>query len=281
LITKTVQSVVPGGAGMTVVAAWVASYTGQNSKIEEIRIVADSRLSGGYRFDAAPKIMQFARGDCAIAFAGDIGFAYPLMLQMHGAIDSYRPARTRAFTIDKLRSHLLRIFNDIINNCLHDVAHPNDEHPDISFIFAGYNSTTKRCELFVAIWDRANRRFVFQNADRIRGREGYLVVIGDGKVALLGEIHNIVARNPRHRPWKWEPFEALRNFCRNANPQDTVGGTPQVVKIYQHSSTADVPIFWPNIASGQIALRGRILTAGERTDHREALDPDSFNMSQI
>jgi hypothetical protein len=70
---------------MTIAIAWVRTIT----DCEELVFVTDSRLSGdGRNFDGCPKAMILPRGDCAIAFAGYTGHAYPLMQQLALAIES-------------------------------------------------------------------------------------------------------------------------------------------------------------------------------------------------
>lgn len=66
---------------MTVVVGWIREI----NDAQELIIASDSRLCGGYRWDNCPKILTFPRNDCAIAFAGEVGYAYPLMMQAYFA----------------------------------------------------------------------------------------------------------------------------------------------------------------------------------------------------
>ena len=52
---------------------------------QELLVASDSRLRGGYAWDAAPKLLRLPRGDSVLAFAGQTDFAYPLMLQAWNA----------------------------------------------------------------------------------------------------------------------------------------------------------------------------------------------------
>ena len=123
---------------MTLSMAWIKKH----SECEELWFISDSRLSGGRIVDSCPKIFKLTRGDCAIAFSGDTDFAYPFMIQCSAAIESYRPARTRALDISVLRTHIVKIFNEILTT-LNDAA-PGMEIPEVEFIFGGYYVNSNR-----------------------------------------------------------------------------------------------------------------------------------------
>ena len=74
---------------MTLVLAW----TRKRGASEELVLASDSRLTGGFRFDEAPKLFPFPRGDCAMAFTGGSYFAYPLILQIMRWAQDYDRAR--------------------------------------------------------------------------------------------------------------------------------------------------------------------------------------------
>ena len=90
---------------MTVIAAWVR----QLGRYQELMIASDSRLSGGRNIEYCPKIIPLPRSDCAICFAGSTDFAYPLMIQISLAVQSYRPSLTRAMDLRELRTHTVKI----------------------------------------------------------------------------------------------------------------------------------------------------------------------------
>src|SRR6266702_6627755 len=95
---------------MTIAIAWVRRIR----DCEELVFVSDSRLSGDARnFDAGPKILSFSRTDCAIAFSGYTGHAFPMMLQIQRAIDSYAPSRRGAVDLYTLRKYVVQIVNSM------------------------------------------------------------------------------------------------------------------------------------------------------------------------
>jgi hypothetical protein len=95
---------------MTVAIAWVRTI----QHCEELIFTSDSRLSGdGCNFDGSPKILTLPRSDCAIAFAGYTGHAFPMMLQLALAIDSHAPLRVGSLDISALKSHTIKIFDSM------------------------------------------------------------------------------------------------------------------------------------------------------------------------
>src|SRR3954469_4813095 len=91
---------------MTIAIAW----TREISRCEELVFVTDSRLSGdGRNFDACPKVMTLPRTDCAIAFAGYTGHAYPMMQQLSFAIDAHAPLKRGSLDITQVKSHALKV----------------------------------------------------------------------------------------------------------------------------------------------------------------------------
>jgi hypothetical protein len=72
-----------------------------------------------------------------------------------------------------------------------------------------------------------------------------------------------------------EPFEVVRDMLRYSGHSETVGGAPQVVKVYQYMQTAALGIFWPDKKAGQIYLQGRRCLDYERIDNW-LLDPDTL-----
>lgn len=75
---------------MTIGVAWVAK---RRDGREHLYIASDSRVTGGQRLDACPKMLTLPRSDCALCFAGDTAAAFPLMIHIAYAIAAHEPAR--------------------------------------------------------------------------------------------------------------------------------------------------------------------------------------------
>jgi len=73
-----------------------------------------------------------------------------------------------------------------------------------------------------------------------------------------------------------EPFEVLVEMIRSKK-YPTIGGPPQIIKIYRHSNYRPYGVYWPSKSSGAVTLYGRTLLDYER--HRFlALDPDTLEV---
>jgi hypothetical protein len=115
---------------MTIAIAW----TRRVLDYEQLVFVSDSRISGGEVFDSCPKIMTLPRTDCAIAFAGAAAHAFPMMVQLACAIDSFPKAKRRAHEIKRVCTHALRVFDGMaellsaeISNAPEDIGVPSAE----------------------------------------------------------------------------------------------------------------------------------------------------------
>lgn len=126
---------------MTLSIAWVRTL----SDCQELVVATDSRLRAGYAWDSCPKIIMLPRSDSVICFAGNTEYAYPMMLQMRYAIEMYPKSLTRATDINKMKGHILRVFNHMIEQ-MSDLPFNADEPEDpmTFFILGGYSWIEKK-----------------------------------------------------------------------------------------------------------------------------------------
>lgn len=75
---------------MTVAVSWIRKV----HNCEELVFISDSRLCGGHRWDECPKIMTMPREDCALCFAGNTDYAYPMMMQVSYSMNELNKIRT-------------------------------------------------------------------------------------------------------------------------------------------------------------------------------------------
>jgi hypothetical protein len=287
---------------MTLVIAWVRKV----HDCEELVFVSDSRLSSdGRNFDACPKILTLPRTDCAIAYAGYSGHGYPMALQFQRAIESYEPSRRRSLDISSVRTHALKIFDrmkDMIQNSPH-VSIKQNLDPEASFVFGGYSwikkgfllwtfvfsPTQGRFEARPASWigfsPQLNRFTVLRTKSPQYDSHLYSRIAFEGDQAeramqlLLDKLNAKLADNPACRNIGWEPFEILRDMLRDPSHAESIGGAPQVVKVYQYMHTTSLGVFWPDRTGNQIYLSGRPCLEYERVDNW-ILDPDTL-MSEL
>jgi len=77
-----------------------------------------------------------------------------------------------------------------------------------------------------------------------------------------------------------EPFEIVRDMLRNPSLQQTecqgsIGGAPQVLKVFQYSRTASFAVFWPD-RNGRPHFHGRPCLSYENLD-KMCFDPDTLH----
>lgn len=282
---------------MTIAIAWIRKIR----DCDELVFVSDSRLSGdGLTFDGCPKILTLPRSDCAISFAGYTGHAFPMMLQLALAIDSHAPLKRGSLDLAVVRTHTLKIFDGMAGQ-LTQSEHVNttqDVSPGAAFLFGGYSWIKKGFQLwsvsyrdgdkcFVAdparwlAFSKEAGRIVIRKRKKTGGEEnlGRIAFAGDqaplAKKLLLEKLNARVGGVRHRKTLDMEPFEVVRDMLRDPNHAETIGGAPQVVKVYQYMRTAALGVYWPNKKAGAVHLQGRACLGYERID-QWVLDPDTL-----
>ena len=262
---------------MTLAIAWVRKLSDGG---EELIVAADSRLSGGRRLDCCPKIMPLPRSDSVICFAGDTDYAYPLMLQLYLAIDAHSPSKDRSMDIHEMMKHAIKVFNSM-RDSVHSYS-SGMEIPDTSFILGGYSWVKKSFCLWLIHYKTKEMRFVSRPAGKWIGNFEKIIFAGDfaheGQnrlIKLLQERYKLTANESESKGFDFEPFEVLRDILRESKPEGSVGGPPQIVKVYQHMNTRPIAVYWPNKEAQKVSLLGRPLLEYENTDYW-ILDPETL-----
>jgi hypothetical protein len=270
--------------------------------VKELVFVTDSRLSSdGRLFDACPKVITLSRTDCAIAYAGYSGHGYPMMLQLQRAIESHAPSRRGSLDIFSLRKHALKIFDrmaSMIQNSPY-LSVKQDLSPEADFVFGGYSWERKEFQLWTFKYSAAEGRFVARPARWIgfyRKLAQYTVIeikspqydsdlyskiafAGDQAQKsiklLLDKLNSDKSLATIPKRIDWQPFEVVRDMLRDPSHSESIGGAPQVVKVYQYMQSASLGVYWPNKTDGQVYLQGRPCLGYEHIDNW-ILDPDTL-----
>lgn len=234
---------------MTIAASWIRKV----NNCEELVFISDSRLCGGQRWDECPKITTLPGNNYAMAFAGDADYAYPLMMQIRQAMHGYRRIESRAMNISDINGHVLNHINHLMDS-IYDMADP-DYVPDTEFLFGGYSWVEKCFKIWKYHYSRYYKRFI-KNTHKNRifpNVIGDLVVIGDQREKFLAELRKYFkdkyALDPKSSPQiplEMEPFEVLCRMLERAEKSNTIGGAPQMIKIYQYMNGCPVGVYWPN-----------------------------------
>lgn len=185
------------------------------------------------------------------------------MLQVAEAIRLYPGSLGRSVDIADAKGHGLRVFEQMLG-LIGDfpVGQTTLTPPvDTEFIFGGYSWRYKEFRIWVLHFDRDIGRYTFRPIHEWRGQDPgsqkVVAFIGDkadeAKVRLRELLHQ------RNRltsgSLEMEPFEVLRDMIRSGE-YPTIGGAPQLTKVYQHMSTQTFGVSWPDI-NGQICVKGR------------------------
>lgn len=285
---------------MTIAIAWIRRLL----DCEELVFTTDSRLSGtAFNFDACPKVLTLPRSDCAIAFAGETDHAYPMMHQVAFAFEAHAPLKRRSIDLPAAKTHALKIINSMAAD-LRPSAHYHGAAPQIpnaDFLFGGYSWVRKEFLLWTITYSSKDAAYIAKpapwigintNSGRVallkrKARSfrpiGQIAIAGDqaplAEDRLIAAIREKNAQNVMSK-LDYEPFEIVRDMLRDPAPSHTIGGAPQVVKVYQYSDAAPLGTWWPDRAEGLPFLQGRRCFGFERLE-RFFLDPDTLMSARL
>jgi hypothetical protein len=291
---------------MTISIAW----TRKEHDVEQLVFVSDSRISAGEKFDACPKMLALPRGDCGVSYAGTSGDALSMMLQLSLAIQSYPAAMKRSLELSALRTHAIKIFNAMLKEIKLGQIHgtPSTIRTNASFIFGGYSWRAKGFEFWSFRYSKTSNEFITRrpmnlavdtetnsiSTDTNLGKKhrllGRIAFIGDqaeaAKRLIIQKLNEKLRDDPGLSRLHMEPFEAVRDMLRDRNlrdfpDKDSIGGPPQMMKVFQYSQTASFAFRWPDSDETiRPFLNGRPCVDYEKLDIL-CLDPDTFEATYM
>jgi hypothetical protein len=164
---------------------------------------------------------------------------------------------------------------------------PGENVPDVTFLLGGYDWWSKSFRIWRLLFDQSTG--VFRAEERV-GSNGFG---GLGKIEIAGDENWVAAarekikglaqqryglnmRQPDNARFNLEPFEAICDLIGTASANDTIGGAPQGIKVYQYMNSADLGVFWPDTRTGRLFVSGRPLLDYERANIMSVLDPNSL-----
>ncbi len=221
---------------MTLCIGWVRKVGNTN----EICVVADSCLTGGQKFLAAPKIFPLPRRDCVIACAGPTLYSFPIVEHIVRAIELNQKLRERASDV----TDVVHLIEDISNKCLHEEQEPEfamqGDGPGFSMMIAGYSWRKKSYLLKTLTFDWKLRKMKAAKSSTIKKIP--FSVIGDNVGMVRGRIHkylddhHIDASNIN-----LEPLEILMQCIEDRSTEfRAIDGHPQMVKIYPYPNVLPI-----------------------------------------
>jgi hypothetical protein len=265
---------------MTLAVAWVRRI----NDCDELVVASDSRLSGGRNFDSCAKIIPLPRSDAVLCCAGDTDITYPLTLQVFTAISTYKRSNNRSLDICILRAHMLKILNAAVATITSAQAELRRPNRLTQLLFGGYSWVEKAFRIWRFSYSQSEKRFIYSPAPAwCRGRAP-VIFAGDWQWRARSRLISLIRSRYGATPqadvdfyFDWEPFEVLRDVLREVADEDeaSIGGPPQIMKVYQHMNCQHISVFWPSQADGKITIAGRTILGYERPDCW-VLDPDTF-----
>ncbi len=239
---------------MTLCTAWIR----KNKDAEELIIATDSRLRSFGSWDCNPKIFTFSRTDCAMCFAGDTAFAYPMMIQIKNTIDTNPKIRSRFQRIGVFKGVVVKIMNDMLK-------YKSDyELPEIEFLFAGYNSEKSEFKIWKITYQKDIQKFTSHQIKYWKG------IKGDKKVVFIGDyvddakkrlIDKLKANNKLiNGDLNFEPLQVLSEMLtegQTTTKYNAIGGSPQLIKLYKHLNRVPIAIDWKENGENRVTLLGR------------------------
>jgi hypothetical protein len=235
---------------MTITAAWVRTL----KDCKELIVVSDSRLNGGKKMDCGQKVHMLPRSDAFICFAGNASWAYPLMHQVISAISTYDRSLSRAQDIVELKSHVLKVFESL-RASVHD-ASGDEGIPSAEFLFGGYSWIRKKFMIWRIHFQRGMNSFEANPAKEWKGNPWIFAGDKDHVEKARSKLSEILIANNRapHQvdffKFDWEPFQVIRDMLREVDSNkmlhknESIGGAPQVLKIYEHLTSRYLAIDW-------------------------------------
>ena len=211
------------------------------------------------------KIFQVPRSDALFAFAGDTQYAYPLLMQLLRSIESFPPSASGRLRLSKAKGHILRVFQQsyaAIHNLPDRAKYPYD--PDNYFLFGGYDWVSSTFPAWMLSFDVREHRFTFR---RVMRSNSYFF-IGDDESArrfAVAETSRLLRERGRTtNEINYEPLEVLGKIIQDPS-YPSIGGAPQVGKVYQYLQSQLFQVKWPISESAEANhIAGRPLLPTEK-----------------
>lgn len=268
---------------MTLVAVWIR----QNDTLRELVAIADSRLSGGESWDKCPKLLPLPRPATAIAMSGDATAAYAFLIQATNTCLLLDGNRSGRIDIGGLARDLSEVYADSRDG-VGDLP-PGADRPDVpelDVVLMGWSWRRLRFEAYSYRYDKGGVLRMTPMVGELSPERAYgIYLAGDASGEARRRLHLLkeerflpvpIKGHPdardmaRDANFDWEPLEVLMDLIADDTVR-TVGGVPQMLRIYQYGETES--FVW-RTADGADHFGGRPINEGERFDRRIATFAD-------
>jgi hypothetical protein len=230
-----------------------------------------------------------------------------MMMQLGLAIEAFPKIARGAHEVSRVKKHALKVLNAMIPQIQTTVTNAPDwlTQPGAEFIFGGYNWRRKEFQMwnlryenqgqFVArpsmYWGyvleekRFNKKVTYPNPARKDSIPiGPIAFAGDQSLTAIALLEAKMLDKFRRRKkafyFDMEPFEVVRDMLRDPSRSATIGGAPQIVRVFQYLRAAPFAVYWPDKQSGIPFLQGRPILPYEGID-KQVIDPDTLEEENV
>jgi hypothetical protein len=261
---------------VTLIAAWIR----KNSNLKELVLASDSRVSGGESWDTCPKLVALPRPATAIAMSGDATAAYAFLLHAINTctlLDGHQSGRSDiGYLANKLRVLYAASRREVSDLPLGQSA------PDVvtlNVVLVGWSWRNLCFEGYSYRYDKNGHLQMRRLPSLAENSWGSFYFAGDASRTAQARTWVRIRNNgyplmhDSEDPEKlanetflnWEPLETLLDVIADPSAR-TVGGAPQLMKIYQYGECES--FVWRD-ANGSF-YGGREIDEKERFDRRIA-----------
>ncbi len=236
---------------MTISICWRRKFR----NIDEIVFASDSRLSAGYRWDCAQKVFPIDGPNFSISFAGNADFALPCIFHLQQSVRTYGRYRSGAARIGEISGDFIKMINQ-----LREIVDDQDiaQFDKTNFLISGYDHHTGEAFQKRISFNKNTCRFCaypffgFLAAD-VGFRIGF---IGDLWKEFSTLLHAEMTKS--RTVLYYQPLQALWRLMSTLDKSSSVGGKPQIVKVYKSRNYLPYAVR-DNSQSDDIYLYGRPL----------------------
>lgn len=241
---------------MTITIVWRRKFSG----VDEIIFASDSRLSAGYRWDCAQKIFPIDGPNFCISFAGSADFAFPCIFQFQCMVKNYPKFSTGAAPISLMVKDFITIVNQLLGLVDDRIL---AQFNSTTFLVAGYDFSNGEMYGKEIKYNKTSRKYEKFDFGGFRSGAAKAAIgfAGEGYQDFFSGLGKLVAK--RKTELNYEPLEVLAEIIYKQGKGSTIGGSPQLVKVYRHRNY--LPYAVKKNKEEGAALFGRPLLDYEKT----------------
>lgn len=269
---------------MTLCIAWIREKT----DTEELIFATDSALTGGEKWNQGVKLFELPRSDCLLCFAGSIGRAYPLVLNLISSVKLDKRLRNPHTDIAEVLDHISSTFTSLVDTIVNEIP-ADDVHrlrAEAKFLFGGWSWLESRFRIWKLFYSTDAEGFVFQDFTDDPNKARKYAFLGDPdkddeNEMDVEQIANTKFREEFNNDEKFddkldlEPLRILIDICRDSQIR-YVDGAIQVAKVYKSGSSEFFGVYWPSI-DGTPYFQGREFSPHNKPEARY-FDPDTLEL---